>query len=61
MTKFNTLIIPLQDILNLDDSSLFKGLILSNSLKYSDHLTSLELSGNRISFNGASNLFKSLL
>ena len=33
---------------------------LSNSLRYSDHLTSLEFSGNRLSYLGVSNLFKSL-
>lgn len=33
---------------------------LSNSLKYSQHLSRLEFSGNRISSVGASALFKSL-
>ena len=32
--------------------------VLSNSLKYSDHLTQLDLSGNRISIDGMENLFK---
>ena len=34
--------------------------VLSNSLKYSKHLNKLELSGNRLSSYGTSNLFKSL-
>jgi len=33
---------------------------LSNSLRYSDHLTALEFSGNRLSSLGVSNLFKAL-
>ena len=33
---------------------------LSNSLRYSDHLTSLEFSGNRLSSLGVSHLFKAL-
>ena len=33
---------------------------LSNSLRYSDHLTSLEFSGNRLSSMGVSTLFKAL-
>ena len=34
--------------------------VLSNSLRYSHHLNNLELSGNRLSSFGTSNLFKSL-
>ncbi len=33
---------------------------LSNSLRYSEHLTSLEFSGNRLSSFGVSNLFRAL-
>ena len=33
---------------------------LSNSLRYSEHLTTLEFSGNRLSSSGVSNLFKSI-
>ena len=33
---------------------------LSNSLRYSEHLTTLEFGGNRLSSSGVSNLFKSL-
>ena len=32
--------------------------VLSNSLKYSDHLTKLDLSGNRLSIDGIEKLFK---
>ena len=32
--------------------------VLSNSLKYSDHLTKIDLTGNRLSTDGMSNLFK---
>jgi hypothetical protein len=33
---------------------------LSNSLKYSDHLTKIDLTGNRISTDGTTNLFKTI-
>ena len=34
--------------------------VLSNSLKYSDHLTKIDLTGNRISTDGTTNLFKTI-
>ena len=34
--------------------------VLSNSLKYTDHLTKIDLTGNRLSTDGTTNLFKTI-